>query len=113
MSALRPKNQKRDREAVESTAESGVQRTLSEAAISSILLRNDGGSLLVVERRFRAHFGASPSVAARCWDLLQESVENKDDDGKKLRFVGVLIEAIFLLARGGLSNYGMQNKLIR
>lgn len=50
---------------------SQTELALSDFA-SGIFRRSGLGSSHVFECRFRSHFGASPGVAARCWDLLQE-----------------------------------------
>jgi len=72
---------KRQREAV--VAKDGELRSPTEAAIidtaNIILHRSGNGSSQIFDRRFRSHFGVSPFVAGRCWDLLQQ-----EQDGQQL-----------------------------
>jgi len=55
-------------------AEEGFTRTEAEitGAANGLFGRSGTGSQLIYERRFHAHFGVSPQVAACTWDLLQE-----------------------------------------
>jgi len=68
---------KREREAV--VAKDGELRSPTEAAIidaANIVLHRSGkGSSQIFDRHFRPHFGVSPFVAGRCWELLQQEQE--------------------------------------
>lgn len=73
--------------------EEGFTKTEAEisAAANRILHRSSSSSDLLYERRFRAHFGVSPQVAARTWELLQSRGDPQPDEATIDRFLWGLL----------------------
>ena len=78
--------------------EEGFTKTEAEisAAANRMLHRSSSGSDMLYERRFRAHFGVSPQVAARTWDLLQSRGDPQPDEATIDRFLwGLLLLMVY------------------
>jgi hypothetical protein len=93
---LAPSRSKRTRdEDILHHDDNGADAESSHAEIIDVakrmLHRSGHGSDLVFERRFRAHFGASPQVVAYTWDLLRQNDVDLDEGATIDRFMWSLL----------------------